>query len=220
MTMAKKSETTPQEIISIFTQSVLENESFPKSVYRFCKDNKLSETDFYAHYASIDNLKQAVWLAFYDNTYGLLHKNSDYHALSRRDRLLTFFYTFFEVLLLNRSYILFVHASEENKMNKLSQLKQLRTAVKTFASELIEEGNETKSRLAQNPVPLFSEATWAQLLLLVNYWLNDTSKGFEKTDALIEKSVTVAFEVFDNTRLNAFLDLGKFLWKETTTTTH
>ena len=36
-------------------------------------------------------------------------------------------------------------------------------------------------------------------------------KGFEKTDALIEKSVTVAFEVFDNTRLDTILDLGKFL---------
>ena len=42
----------------------------------------------------------------------------------------------------------------------------------------------------------------------------DTSKGFEKTDALIEKSVNVVFEVFDNTRLDTILDLGKFLWKE------
>ena len=53
-------------------------------------------------------------------------------------------------------------------------------------------------------------------MLLMKFWLSDTSKGFEKTDALIEKSVNVVFEVFDNTRLDTILDLGKFLWKEAT----
>ena len=38
--------------------------------------------------------------------------------------------------------------------------------------------------------------------------------AFEKTDAAIEKSITVAFDVFDNTQLEALVDLGKFLWKE------
>lgn len=216
MTMAKKKDTSPQELLSTFTRSVLEQETFPKSVYKFCKENNIAESDFYANYASIESLKQAVWMAFYTNTHELLKKDPNFVSLSRKDRLLTFFYTFFEVLLLNRSYVLFVQSVEENKMNKLGQLKQLRTAVKGFATELIEEGNEQKSRFTQNPVQLFSEATWAQLLLLLNYWLNDSSKGFEKTDALIEKSVTVAFEVFDNTRLDAFVDLGKFLWKEST----
>ena len=51
---------------------------------------------------------------------------------------------------------------------------------------------------------------------LMKFWISDTSKGFEKTDALIEKSVNVVFEVFDNTRLDTILDLGKFLWKEAT----
>ena len=50
----------------------------------------------------------------------------------------------------------------------------------------------------------------------MKFWLSDTSKGFEKTDAFIEKSVNVVFEVFDNTRLDTILDLGKFLWKEAT----
>lgn len=218
MLMATKKKKTSPDILPVFTNAVLENEMFPKSVYKFCKEHDISESNFYANYASIDSLKQAVWMAFYTNTHELLKKDANFASLSRKDRLLTFFYTFFEVLLLNRSYILFVHSSEDNKMNKLGQLKQLRTAVKEFATELIEEGNETKSRFAQNPVHLFSEATWAQLLLLLNYWVNDSSKGFEKTDALIEKSVTVAFEVFDNTRLDAFVDLGKFLWKESTST--
>ena len=61
---------------------------------------------------------------------------------------------------------------------------------------------------------MFSEAAWAQLLFLLKFWLGDTSLGFERTDEAIEKSVTVAFDVFDNTQLEKLLDFGKFLWKE------
>ena len=104
----------------------------------------------------------------------------------------------------------------DSAFKNMGQLKLLRNSVKTFAEELIEEGNEEKGRFSQNPIALFSEATWGQLLFLLKFWMNDTSKGFDKTDALIEKSVTVVFEVFDNTRIDSLLDLGKFLWKEST----
>jgi len=80
---------------------------------------------------------------------------------------------------------------------------------------LIEEGNDNKTlSLAKHPVGLFSEASWAQLLFFLKFWLDDTSPNFEKTDAAIEKSINVAFDVFDNTQLDAIFDLGKFLWKE------
>ena len=101
-------------------------------------------------------------------------------------------------------------------MQNWAQLKTLRSAVKSFAEELIEEGNEEKSRFSQNSVPVFSEAVWAQLMFVLKFWIKDSSKGFEKTDALIEKSVQAAFEVFDNTSVDTLVDLGKFLWKEIT----
>lgn len=216
MKMATKKEKKSTDILTTFMQQTLEQEAFPKSVYKFCKENNIEEQEFYQHYASIDSIKHGVWAAFYTNTNALITKDTSFESLSRKDRLLTFFYTFFEVLLLNRSYVLFAMESTNSPMKKMGHLKQLRALVKAFATELIEEGNEDKSSFAQNPVELFSEATWAQLLLLLKFWINDSSPAFEKTDALIEKSVTVAFEVFDNSRLDTFLDLGKFLWKEAT----
>lgn len=117
--------------------------------------------------------------------------------------------------MLNRSYILFSLEQGDNKLDKLAQLKSLRSHFKGFAKGLIEEGNDEKDlKITQHPVGLFSEAAWGQLLFLLKFWLEDNSPSFEKTDALIEKSVKVAFEVFDNTRLDTLLDLGKFLWKE------
>ena len=100
---AKKS----PDILSLYMDSVLEHEKYPLSVYKFCKVNKIEEQDFYKKYASLDTIKHHVWQVFFDNTVQLLHKNDGYAAMSRKDRLLTFYFTFFEVLLLNRSYVLF-----------------------------------------------------------------------------------------------------------------
>ena len=213
--MATKTETMKTDILSAYTQHALEHEVFPTSVYKFCKENSIDETEFYNTYASLDSVKHAVWQAFYDNASALLAKNEHFDSLSRKDRLLTFFYTFFEVLLLNRSYVLFALHENAQPMKNLGQMKQLRKAVKAFAAELIEEGNDDKTlSLAKHPVGLFSEAAWSQLLFILKFWLDDTSPAFEKTDAAIEKSITVAFDVFDNTQLEALVDLGKFLWKE------
>jgi len=214
--MAAKKENNSPDILALYMEHALEHEQFPSSVYKFCKTHKIEEAKFYQHYASLDTVKHSVWVAFFDNVHALLEKNDGFSSMTRKDRLLSFYYTFFEVLLLNRSYVLMALNQGDQPMKSIGQLKGLRNAVKRFAEELIEEGNDDKSRFTTNPVELFSEATWAQLLLLMNFWFKDTSKSFEKTDALIEKSVNVVFEVFDNTRLDTILDLGKFLWKEAT----
>ena len=41
-----------QKIFEYYTTSVLEHEKEPTSVYRFCKDLKIEEADFYKHFAS------------------------------------------------------------------------------------------------------------------------------------------------------------------------
>ena len=212
--VATKTSKSP-DILSIYMDSVLEHEKFPLSVYKFCKTNEIDEQDFYKSYASLDTIKYHVWQVFFDNTMGLLQKNKHYDSMDRKDRLLTFYFTFFEVLLLNRSYVLFALEGNESRMTTIGQLKKLRISFKSFASELIEEGNDNKTlSIAKHPVGLFSEASWAQLLFFLKFWLDDTSPNFEKTDAAIEKSINVAFDVFDNTQLDAIFDLGKFLWKE------
>ena len=203
------------EIVSAYMESVLENEHFPLSVYKFCKINAIEESEFYKIYPSLDSVKLEVWQAFFENTMDLIHKNKGFDELSRKDRLLTFYFTFFEVLLLNRSYVFFALNSLGSSMSASGQLKKLKKCFKDFSSDLIEEGNVDKTtKLTQHPVALFSEAAWVQLLFLLKFWLDDTSEGFERTDEAIEKSVNVVFNVFDNTQLEVLFDFGKFLWKE------
>ena len=57
------------------------------------------------------------------------------------------------------------------------------------------------------------EAFWIQFMLLLQYWIKDRSKGFEKTDILIEKSTATFFELFMERPSSNLFDLGKYLIK-------
>ena len=101
----------------------------------------------------------------------------------------------------------------------MSQLSFLKNKFTVFASDLVNDGNLNKPVYLKYSPKLFSEAAWVQLLFLINFWIDDTSPEFEKTDIAIEKSVRTAFDVFDNTPLESIIDFGKFLWKEKISTT-
>lgn len=206
---------TGEKIIGLYMDYVLEHEAHPKSVYKFCKNNKIKEEDFYAFFGSFEALQKAIWNTFHANTISLLNKNKEYGSFSNKDKMLTYFYTMFELLTLNRSYVLFSLDGNRQFLDKMGELKELRTHVKDFASELVEEANTDKTlKITKQSPRIFSEGAWVQFLFLLKFWIDDSSAGFEKTDLAIEKSVTTIFDVFDNTPLESIIDFGKFLYKE------
>ncbi|UCD59729.1 MAG: TetR/AcrR family transcriptional regulator [Flavobacteriaceae bacterium] len=204
-----------ENIISAYMNFVLEHEAVPKSVFKFCKENKIKEDEFYKLFGSVTGIQKAIWDLLLDNTMNLLSKNKEFHEFSSQDKMLTFFFTFFEMLKLNRSYVLFVLNDDRSPLKNLQQLKGVRVGIKNFAKVLIEEDNSEKSsKVTQNNPGLFSEGAWVQFLFILKFWMEDTSADFEKTDIAIEKSVKTIFDVFDHTPLESIMDFGKFLFKE------
>jgi hypothetical protein len=213
---AKAKKITKESIVSMFMDYVLEHENVPKTVYKFCKINSIEESDFYFHFGSIHAIQKGIWTTFFDNASNVIKKNKEYQDFSNRDKMLTFFYTLFEVLTLNRSYVLFTMEQSGNTFKNIEQLKGLRKSIKEFAKGLIDAGNENKNiKITKQSPQIFSEGAWLQFMFLLNFWKSDDSAGFEKTDIAIEKSVNTIFDVFDNTPLENILDFGKFLYKET-----
>jgi hypothetical protein len=213
---AKAKKISRESIVTMFMDYVLEHEEVPKTVYKFCKINSIQESDFYLHFGSISTLQKGIWTTFFDNASSVMMKNKEYQDFSNRDKMLTFFYTFFEVLTLNRSYVLFSMKQSGSTLKNMEQLKGLRKGIKEFSKGLIEAGNENKNiKITKHNPQLFSEGAWLQFMFLLNFWKSDDSAGFEKTDVAIEKSVNTIFDVFDNTPLENILDFGKFLYKET-----
>ncbi len=204
-----------EKIISHYMESVLLNEKTPKSVFKFCKEQNFEEAEFYEYFGSFEGLQMEVWSSFYEQTISLAHKDESFLNYSNKEKMLTFFYTFFELLTLNRSYVLFTLKEHQNILKNLGQLKGLRKDIKHFAAELIRENNEDKKfKVLKQSASFFSEGAWLQTLFLLKYWMDDNSAGFENTDIAIEKSVRAIFDVFNTQPLESVLDFGKFLWKE------
>ncbi|MBT8281308.1 MAG: TetR/AcrR family transcriptional regulator [Muriicola sp.] len=216
MAAKKSTKTDPEKkIVSAYMTYVLEHEKRPVSVYKFCKSIDTTEEDFYKYFGSLESLQKSIWKMFFKNSIEALEKNKDYEQYSNKDKMLSFFFTFFEILNLNRSYVLFSLQENNFMLRQMEQLKQLRPLVKNFAKDLIEDGNAEKPfKISQHNPSLFSEGAWLQFLFLLKFWSEDSSPGFEKTDVAIEKSVQTVFDVFDNTPLDSILDFGKFLYKE------
>lgn len=203
------------KLITLYMDYVLENENSPRSVYKFCKENKIKEEEFYNFFGSFESLQKGIWEQFFEHTDKVLKSSPEYSEFTNREKMLSFYYTFFEMLAANRSYVLLSLKQYESKLKNLEQLKGLRKQVKNFAQELIKEENETKNiKVLKQSEAIFSEAAWIQLMFLLNFWMDDNSAKFESTDVAIEKSVNTVFDVFDNTPLERVIDFGKFLWKE------
>lgn len=204
-----------EHIIDAYMAHCLENEICPISVYKFCKENNISEEEFYTNFGSFEGLRKEIWNSFFDHSLKLAHKNKAYPDFSNKEKMLTFFYTMFELLTANRSYVLLALNEPRDLMKNMAQLKGLRKHIKEFAAELIQEkNNEQQFKALKHPVSVFSEGAWLQFLFILKFWMEDNSPSFEKTDVVIEKSVRAIFDVFETTPLESLIDFGKFLWKE------
>ena len=202
-------------ILTKYMESVLEKDNEPKNVYKFCKENSIVESEFYTFYGSLEAVKNDVWIKFFENAILTIEKEEAFESYSDKNKLLTLFFTVFEILTLNRSYVLFSLKENDKGLKNLSALKDFRNQFKEFVVSIIESNVEDNTgKINKIAKPVFSEGAWIQFLFLLRFWMNDNSKSFEKTDVLIEKSVNTVVDLLDTKPLESLLDLGKFLWKE------
>lgn len=201
-------------IITLYMEHILMGEEEPKTIYAFCKKNGIEESDFYTFFGSFDGLKQEIWNKFLENTISTLQNDSSFATYSPKNKLLTLYFTLFEVLTLNRSYVLYSLKDNKQGMQNLMQLKQMRTSFKEFVKGNIATEELKISKLSKITKPFYSEGAWIQFLFILKFWMEDNSKGFEKTDIIIEKSVNTVVDLLDSKPLENIIDLGKFLWSE------
>ena len=214
-TTSKKKAVDDNGIISIYMDYVLEKNEEPKNVFSFCKEHKINETEFYTFFGSLDALKQEIWIKFFENALTTIEGEQAFESYSDKNKLLTLYFTLFEILTLNRSYVLFSLKENKEGLKNLKNLKQFRSHFKDFIVTIIDDNeNMVIDKISKVTKPVFTEGAWIQFLFLLKFWMDDTSKSFEKTDVLIEKSVNTVVDLLDTKPLESLFDLGKFLWKE------
>ena len=211
----KKTTLSKEKIVSLYMEYVLEHDEKPKSVFKFSKLNNIPETEFYSFFGTIESIEKEIFNMFFEKTISLLQKDKDFESYDMRSKLLSFNFTFFELLTANRSYVVMALKESGSPLKSMTQLSGLRKSYNEFVTEIITEEIRTKQEQFQNfQEKAIQEASWFQLLLTMKFWMDDTSPALEKTDIYIEKSINTAFELFNVAPLDSLIDFGKFIFKE------
>ena len=206
---------TKDDIVSKYMNDVLEKGEKPKSVYLFAKHNHFTEAEFYTFFGTLESLEKEIFKLFFENSVNLLHQHPDYPQYDMKNKMLSFYFTFFEILTANRSYVLQSLKRDRNPLKNLVQLTTLREAFKNYVSEILTDDYRLEQeKLQKYQEKAIQESAWLQLIMTIKFWMDDDSAAFEKTDIFIEKSVNASFELMNVKPLNHLIDFGKFLFKE------
>ena len=194
---------------------VLTHGEKPVSIYAFCKNNKVSEADFYVHFNSFEAIDKSIWESSLETTLDRLTKSEEYTNYSVREKLLAFYYTWVEELMKHRSY--YTHEWLRLRKNPFQQatLAGLKEKFQAYAGQLMRDGMESNEVLDRPLIgDKYQEGLWLQAIFVLNFWSTDTSQGFEKTDAAIEKAVHLSFDLLGHSTLDSMIDFGKFLFQQ------
>ncbi|MFT4770624.1 MAG: AcrR family transcriptional regulator [Cryomorphaceae bacterium] len=213
-TRTTKAKLTPKQIIDAYLKYVLTEGKQPASIFKFADDLGISEAEFYSHFTSFESIEEGVWEDLMAETLKAIAEDSNYESFNAREKLLSFYYTHLEVLKGRRSFITMRWTGLKEVMKTPDALKTYKEHFLKFSKRVTVEGingDEIKERTFISD--RYNQAFWLQLVFVVDFWVKDTSDGFEQTDAAIEKAVNLSFELLRESTLDRTIDFVKFLWQ-------
>lgn len=205
---------TKNKLQQAYIHYVLTHGEQPKSVYVFAKENDMAEEEFYNHFGSFESIELDIWADLMATTISEVKSQEVWPQYTSREKALSLFYSFVELLKSKRSFASFSLRNSQKTIGTKAVLEGLKSQFGTFAEEVIEQGIES-GELINRPylAKRYKDALWYQFSFVLNFWLKDTSAGFDKTDEAIEKGVNVTYDLFQRSPIDDLFEYGKFLAK-------
>lgn len=212
--MAKKKSISKEHLIDFYMDTVVVQQGNPLTVEDLAKTYGFTPDAFYKHFESFEDLNRAIFRVFIDDAITVLAQSTEYVGFSKKDKLLSLYFTLFENLTLNREFVLLTINSYGSNLNALSLFTELKESFISFIDSLQMETLSLSDTLESIQSKSLREGLWVQFLLTLKFWMSDDSNECEKTDIFIEKSVNTGMELLNTQTMNNIIDLGKFLYTE------
>lgn len=194
-----------------YIETVLRTGRRPASVHAFMQDQGQAEAVFYEAFTSFAHLERSLMTALFQKAVDTLRAAPEYAEYGTREKLLALFFTWTEVMLTQRSLVLFIHERQPAGLTGQGSLRQVAEAFRETAGEILREGRNTGEVADRWVVSRwYRDACWVQARLIFRFWLADQSPAFERTDAIIEKSVNFLMDLIQPNALDSGVDLLRF----------
>ena len=95
------SEISEEEIITSYMDYVVEHGCKPNSVEDFAQLHQFDDVVFYNYFVSFKDLEKTIYNVLFENSLVILKESPEYHSFSKKDKLLSLYFTFFGNLALN-----------------------------------------------------------------------------------------------------------------------
>jgi hypothetical protein len=203
-----------EKIKAAYVQAVLTQGARPVSVYKFCLDLGIKEEEFYNLFGSFDGLENYIWKGFIDKTINRLKADKAYQTFITREKILAFYYTLLEELKSSRSFVLFQLENSRKFELVPEYIKGFKAQFEDYFESVLTVA-KGKGEVATRPVidRRYPQLFWLHLGFILLFWKQDSSPGFENTDAAIEKSVNLAFDLIGKGAVDSAIDFAKFLYQ-------
>lgn len=200
------------QIIAKYKEHVLEEGEPPASVYKFSKNLDIPEREFFAHFASFEAIDAAIWRQLVADAVSAIGAGAEWDGFNAQQKLLTFYYAFFEKALDDRSFLLLRFPRWKSRKCATAQLHQMKLEFTSFARTIVSEGTEKNEIACRGKFnSAYPSAMFGHFISAIEFNLSDDSQGFERTDAFIEKSVRLGFDLIASNALESAFDLVRFL---------
>lgn len=197
-----------------YIEYLLVNGKQPSSVYKFCLDLGVKEEEFYNHFGSFEALEKVIWKGYMDHAMKSLKADKSFSDFNAREKMLALYFTLAEVLKSNRSFILLQLNNYRKPEIVPVFLKDFKNTFEEFVGTILNDG-KSKGEVANRPYldKRYPQLFWVHLSFFLLFWKEDDSAGFDKSDAFIEKSVNLAFDLIGKGAFDSAVDFAKFLYQ-------
>lgn len=213
--MAVKKKISQARLIDLYMEAVAKEERKPYDVESFALEYDIEEARFFRYFEDFESLDKRIFKILFDTSVDTLTESADFMAFSKKDKLLSIYYTFFENLLLNRKFCTVIIKSYGVSWGVITLFSELKESFGDFIDLLaLETLSLNIDQLETIQKKSIKEAAWVQFLIIIKFWMADESINKEKTDIFIEKSINTSVDLLNTQSLFNIIDLGKFLYTE------
>ena len=204
------------QIRAAYRAHLLQHNKPPASVYQLAHELGMPETEFYQFYPTLEAIDRDIWRSFIEQARLQAEATPEYRNYSVREKLLAFYFTLIELLRSERSYVILrTRRTPFYGRSTPVYLEDARRVFKEYVEELLIEGRLSKEVVRRAFLSeRYPSGFWLQLLWLLNFWIEDNSPNFERTDEAIEKAVTLSFELIGHNALDSIAGFTRFLWRK------
>lgn len=191
------------KIIEVYRSMLISGEEEINS-YTIAKKAEITEKEFFELFSTADDVGRKIWTNLGDSVIEALSGSELYNSYPPRQKILSYYFTFFEVALNERTFI-------ERTWNNGKLTRAYKDKFKIFIGDIVQEGianEDIKERLSLSNY--YPEALWELHQKLVGFWLKDSSDKFVETEKAIEMFSRIPLELMGPNLLDSVFETVKF----------